>query len=103
MRPKPTKLLIVQILAWAWGIITHNRVQELVRTLEQITTLPERPLIIIVGNASSNGTVAILAERFPEILVLALGKNLEAAARNIGVWTGRRLGDGRLDDDLSLD
>lgn len=66
-------------------MITHNRVQEALRSLDQLTGLPERPRIIVVDNASSDGTGAAMAKRFPGVQVIALAENRGAVGRTIGV------------------
>ena len=66
-------------------LITHNRQAEVLRSLEQLSRLPERPMIILVDNGSGDGTVAAVGTQFPRVEVLALGENLGAAGRTIGV------------------
>lgn len=66
-------------------IITHNRRDELLRTLEELLGLPERPQIYVVDNDCHDGTCAAIAERFPHVNLLSGGGNLGAAGRNIGV------------------
>jgi GT2 family glycosyltransferase len=65
-------------------ILTHNRVAELLNTVALMTALPESPPIIVVDNASTDGTAVELQSRFPEVEVISLGRNLGAAARNLG-------------------
>jgi GT2 family glycosyltransferase len=65
-------------------VITHNRCDELLRTLEHLTSLPERPRIVVVDNASSDDTCAHVAGRYPEISLLRQNRNWGAAARTIG-------------------
>ncbi|HEU4656212.1 MAG TPA: glycosyltransferase [Capillimicrobium sp.] len=66
-------------------IIVRDGRARLERTLERLTALPERPPVIVVDNASSDGTVAAVRSRFPEIRVIELGENRGAAGRNAGV------------------
>jgi GT2 family glycosyltransferase len=66
-------------------MITHNRVQEALRSLGALARLPERPRVIVVDNGSRDGTAAAVAERFPEVEVLALAENLGAGGRTLGV------------------
>jgi GT2 family glycosyltransferase len=66
-------------------VLTHNRLDELSRTLERVLALPERPPIIVVDNASDDGTPLRLRHRFPEVTVAALSVNRGAAGRNAGV------------------
>jgi GT2 family glycosyltransferase len=66
-------------------VATRDRRDSLVRVLEQLHSLPERPPTVVVDNASSDGTLASVRSRFPEVDVIALGENLGAAARTVGV------------------
>ncbi|MDT0346352.1 glycosyltransferase family 2 protein [Streptomyces litchfieldiae] len=66
-------------------IATRNRAAGLLTTVDRLNALPERPPIMVVDNASADGTRALLAERFPEVRVLGLPANRGALARNDGV------------------
>jgi GT2 family glycosyltransferase len=66
-------------------IATRNRRDSLLRTLAAIEALPERPAIVVVDNASGDGTCAAVASEFPAVELLALERNRGAAARNLGV------------------
>jgi GT2 family glycosyltransferase len=66
-------------------ILTHNRARELERTLERSIALPERPRIVVVDNASTDGTPRLVGERFPRVTYLRLECNAGAAARNVAV------------------
>lgn len=66
-------------------VLTHQRAGEVVATVARLCALAERPAIIVVDNASTDGTAAQLAARFPAVTVLQAGANLGAAARNLGV------------------
>ncbi|MBV2366384.1 glycosyltransferase family 2 protein [Streptomonospora nanhaiensis] len=65
-------------------IITHQRRRELLRTLKHLTALPERPPIVVVDNASTDGTADAVAAEFPEAVLVRAGANLGAVGRNIG-------------------
>jgi GT2 family glycosyltransferase len=65
-------------------IITRNRRAELTRTLDRMTALPERPPIIVVDNASGDGS-AEAAGCFPGVSVIRARQNLGAVGRNIAV------------------
>lgn len=65
-------------------MITHNRAEETLRSLAEMARLPEQPRIVVVDNASTDGTAQAIAERFPDIELLDAGGNLGAAARTIG-------------------
>ena len=66
-------------------MITHNRVDEVLRSLGELTRLPERPRIVVVDNGSNDGTAQAVAGRFPGVELVDAGGNLGAAARTIGV------------------
>ncbi len=66
-------------------IATRNRVHGLCGTLERLRALPERPPVVVVDNASTDGSPDLVKERFPEVRVIKLKQNLGAAARNAGV------------------
>lgn len=71
-------------------ILTYNRKSELRRTLEKTAALPEQVPVIVVDNASQDGTAAMVRSEFPEVRVISLPRNLGAAARNAGAgaaWT----------------
>lgn len=72
---------------WPVGVViaTRDRADSLAVTLRRLLALPERPLVVVADNASSDGTRAMIAERFPEVRVLALPVNRGALARNDGV------------------
>jgi GT2 family glycosyltransferase len=66
-------------------MITHNRREEVLRSLGYLIRLPERPHIVVVDNGSMDGTAAILTARYPQVHVLTPGRNLGAAGRTLGV------------------
>ena len=66
-------------------VLTHNRVEEVTKTVERLLTLPEQPDVIVVDNGSADGTPDALRERFADVRVIASGRNLGAAGRNLGV------------------
>jgi GT2 family glycosyltransferase len=70
-------------------MITHNRRDEVLASLDRLTQLPERPPIIVVDNASADGTPEAVAGRFPQVEVIAAGGNLGASARNLGLQRAR--------------
>jgi N-acetylglucosaminyl-diphospho-decaprenol L-rhamnosyltransferase len=66
-------------------LITHNGWPRLARTLRHLTTLPERPPVVVVDNASTDGTTEALRRDFPAVQVIALPDNRGAGGRNVGV------------------
>ncbi|HLI23963.1 MAG TPA: glycosyltransferase [Acidimicrobiales bacterium] len=65
-------------------IATRNRRERLLTTLGHLAALPERPPVIVVDNASSDGSAAAAGRAFPGTAVLSLAANEGAAARNAG-------------------
>lgn len=66
-------------------ILTHDRRDEVIRTVGRAVNLPDRPAIIVVDNGSRDGTEAALTRRFPSVSVVALPDNRGAAGRNEGL------------------
>lgn len=66
-------------------IATRNRRRTLLRTIEHLDRLPERPPIIVVDNGSRDGSADAVRSRLPRATVIALQRNRGAVARNIGV------------------
>ncbi|HSK95235.1 MAG TPA: glycosyltransferase family 2 protein [Euzebyales bacterium] len=66
-------------------MITRDRCREADRTLRLLARLPERPRIIVVDNGSADGTTRMVAERHPDVTLIALGENLASAGRTVGV------------------
>lgn len=66
-------------------VITHNRRDELLRTLRTLRELPERPPVVVTDNGSSDGTAEAVARECPEVRLLRPGRNLGATGRNLAV------------------
>lgn len=66
-------------------VATRNRLPELLTTLDHLRALPEEPRVVVVDNASSDGTAETVRRRYPDVEVVALDENLGAAGRNVGV------------------
>lgn len=66
-------------------VITHNRRDELLRTLDRLAELPERPPVFVTDNASSDGTADAVARRHPGVRLLRAERNLGAVGRNRAV------------------
>lgn len=66
-------------------IVTRNRAETLLGTLAKLTSLTPGYPIVIVDNASTDGTVAKVQRRFPHIQTMSLPRNGGAVARNYGV------------------
>jgi GT2 family glycosyltransferase len=65
-------------------MITRDRRESALRSLRHLVELPERPAVIVVDNGSSDGTVETLSA-VPGVTVVAAGRNLACAGRNLGV------------------
>ena len=66
-------------------VLTYNRAGEVLRTLHHLTSLPERPRIIVVDNGSQDETAALVANAYPHVSTLRMEHNIGAAARNAGI------------------
>src|SRR4051794_32357037 len=70
-------------------IATRDRRVHLGRTLDRLQSLPESPSIVLVDHGSSDGTAEYVRRAHPEVRLIALGENLGAAARTLGVAEAR--------------
>lgn len=66
-------------------IITHNRVGGLTRNLYRLLELAERPHVVVVDNASTDGTATAVRSDHPWCELLVLDRNAGASGRNLGV------------------
>ncbi|MEH3156972.1 MAG: glycosyltransferase [Gordonia paraffinivorans] len=66
-------------------VITHNRRDEVLRTLDHMTSLPDAAPIILVDNDSADGTADAVRTTHPEVRLIAAHDNLGAVARNVAV------------------
>ncbi len=66
-------------------IATRNRSASLAVTVRNLLALPERPQVLVVDNASTDDTPAMLARDFPQVRVVSLPFNRGALARTHGV------------------
>ncbi|MBA2944541.1 glycosyltransferase [Streptomyces himalayensis] len=70
-------------------VITRNRRDQLLHTLDRLAGLPERPPVIVTDNASTDGTADAVARLHPDVTVLRPERNLGALGRNVGVRHAR--------------
>ena len=66
-------------------VLTHNRANEVLRTVRRLLALPEKPPIIVVDNGSQDDTAAVLTNAYPQVNIVRMEQNIGAAARNAGV------------------
>jgi GT2 family glycosyltransferase len=66
-------------------VLTYNRAATLVVTLERLRPLPPSARLVVVDNASTDGTADIVRTRFPDLELVRLSANAGAAGRNAGV------------------
>ncbi len=65
-------------------VITRNRRQRLLAALDRLAALPGRPPVVVVDNASRDGTADAVRIRHPQVRLLTPGRNLGACGRNLG-------------------
>ncbi|GAB3734153.1 glycosyltransferase [Amycolatopsis oliviviridis] len=68
-------------------VITHNRREQLLETLGDLSTLPDEAPIVVVDNASTDGSADAVEKLFPEVRLIRARRNLGAVARNVAVDT----------------
>jgi GT2 family glycosyltransferase len=61
-------------------VMTRDRWRDLRRSLPR-----HQGPVIVVDNGSQDGTPALVRDHFPDVVVVELGRNLGAVARNVGV------------------
>src|SRR4051794_26626930 len=70
-------------------MVTRDRRERVLATLPQLEALPERPPIIVVDNASADGTAAAVARRHPAVRLIRCERDAGAAARTVGAEAAR--------------
>jgi GT2 family glycosyltransferase len=70
-------------------IAARNAWHQLERTLAEHAALPGRPPVVLVDDASTDGTVEQVRRRFPEVEVVRLHERCGPVARNVGVRRAR--------------
>lgn len=90
-------------LALSVVVVCHDRRDKLERTLSELSAglagRPGAPDVIVVDNASTDGTPDLVADRFPSVRLARLEENLGVAAYNVGVGLARGDAVLVLDDD----
>jgi len=70
-------------------IASRDRRARLLETLALLEALPERPPIVVVDNASRDGSADAIARAHPQVDVVRLGRDSGSAARTVGVEAAR--------------
>jgi GT2 family glycosyltransferase len=70
-------------------IATRDRRRRLLSTLARLEALPERPPVVVVDNASRDGTPTAVARRHPWVEVIPSDRDIGSAARTLGVEAAR--------------
>jgi GT2 family glycosyltransferase len=65
-------------------VATRNRRAGLLDALGHLAALPEQPRLVVVDNASTDGTAAAVRAAFPAVAVVEAGTNLGGGARTLG-------------------
>jgi N-acetylglucosaminyl-diphospho-decaprenol L-rhamnosyltransferase len=66
-------------------VLTRDRRAGALSTLDRLVELPERPEIVLVDDASADGTARAVSRRHPGVRVVSLPRNAGASGRNAGV------------------
>jgi GT2 family glycosyltransferase len=66
-------------------VMTRNRRDSLAHTLTRLKALPEQPPVIVVDNASTDGTREVVLGFSSDIRLIPLRTNIGPAARTLGV------------------
>ena len=66
-------------------VVSRNRREQLAQTLPKHLALPERPRVVLVDDASTDGTAEMVRRRFPSVQVIALDRPCGGAGRNVGM------------------
>jgi GT2 family glycosyltransferase len=66
-------------------IATRNRRERLLATLGRLCSLPDRPPIVVIDNASTDGTATAVARAHPDVRLIEATDELGSAARTLGV------------------
>lgn len=65
-------------------VLTYNRCGELLRTLAKLDAIDAGVPIVVVDNASTDGTARAVLQRYPGVRLVRLSSNAGAAGRNAG-------------------
>jgi GT2 family glycosyltransferase len=86
MDSAPTSTPLASVIIVTWN--AKRYADECLRSLRQNTDIPVE--IIVVDNASTDGTAELVQERFPEVCLIQTGENLGfAKGNNVGIARSR--------------
>ncbi|MFI5683433.1 glycosyltransferase family 2 protein [Streptomyces sp. NPDC051636] len=71
------------------AVITRDRCASVLRTLDALTALPERPPVIVVDNSTDDATLLAVRRHPAAVRVLRPGQNTGALGRNLAVQQAR--------------
>jgi GT2 family glycosyltransferase len=66
-------------------VLTRDRRDGVLATLDRLVELPERPEIVVVDDNSGDGTARAVARRHPDVRVVCMRRSGGASGRNAGV------------------
>jgi GT2 family glycosyltransferase len=66
-------------------LATRDRRERVLATLARLDELAERPRVVVVDDASTDGTASAVRGRFPDVTVIASRQDIGSAARTVGV------------------
>jgi GT2 family glycosyltransferase len=66
-------------------VITRNRRAELLATLARLVALPDAAEVVVVDNASDDGSAEAVRTAFPQVALVASARNTGAVGRTLGV------------------
>src|SRR4051812_25614640 len=71
------------------AVLTHNRVDEVLRGLTRLYATASASDVIVVDNGSRDGTAVAITKAFPQVTIVRAGANLGAAGRNLALRRAR--------------
>jgi len=71
-------------------VVTHNRRESLLQTLEKLHRLEAAFPVVVVDNASTDDTVTAVRQHYPQVQIVRRPDNIGAVARNDGVRAVRQ-------------
>jgi GT2 family glycosyltransferase len=66
-------------------LATRDRRERVLATLARLDELAERPRVVVVDQASTDGTASAIRERFSDVTIITSPRDIGSAARTLGV------------------